>query len=355
MKSTIETFNDTIEGKKPDRILSYDVIMNKKLFETFGGKEGDIYEQNAKMLKAIGLDCTRLIFDPSEHWLHGKIACWEKYLGVPKGFEVKERGGTSWISKRPFNDIEGLKRCLPKMPRIEEVAEWYVPYIRRTKQVCDENDLVFVGETEGPLTDAFGYIDLEFFCFLIYDEPDIVDYILDVTTEWARIIVELYCQFPSSNVFLLGEDIAYKTSTIFPVSFMEDKIFPRWEKIVQPLKDAKIKFLYHSDGNLNNILDTLVNDVGIEGLNPIEPKADMDIFGIREKYPELILLGNVDSAGALISDDPKDVEKAVKELIDRIGGKGRLLAGSSTEIGDAIPIQNILMLYSSIRKYGSQI
>ena len=44
--------------------------------------------------------------------------------------------------------------------------------------------------------------------------------------------------------------------------------------------------LFHSDGNLNPILDGLV-EAGIDGLNPIEVLAGMDVGAIhrRRVYP----------------------------------------------------------------------
>jgi uroporphyrinogen decarboxylase len=283
-----------------------------------------------------------------------RTECWEKYLGVsPKGFRVAEGGGTSWIADRPFHDVETLKRNLPKMPNIDEVAEWYVPFIKRVKKVFDENDLVFIGEVEGPLTDAYNFVDMERFCCLIYDDPDIVDYMLDVTTAWSSIIIKLYCEFPASRAFVFGEDIAYKTSTMFSRDFLREKLYPRWKKAVEPLRQAGIKLIYHSDGNLNTVLDDLIGEIGIDGLNPIEPTADMDIFGISEKYPDLLLFGNIDTAGELLNDDPCAVEEAVQKLLYRVGKKGRLLAGSSTEISDAVKLPNVLALYAAIRKYGS--
>jgi len=353
MLSNIDNFNAIINRRDPERIPSYDLLMNQELFRLYAGDSGDIYERNARMLRAVGLDCTRSIFDPSTHWLDVKVETWEKFYGIEHGgFVVEEGGDTKWITTRPFCDIEGLKRHLPKMPSVDEVADWYVPFIRRVKQVFDENDLVFIGEVEGPLTDSYTFTDMELFCTLIYDAPDVAEYLLDVTTEWASIIVRLYCEFPASGAFILGDDMAYKTSTIFSHSFLREKIFPRWKKIAEPLSAAGIRFVYHSDGNIMGVLDDLVNDVGIEGLNPIEPTAGMDIAAIREAYPKLLLLGNVDTIGILLSEDPAAVEDAARELIEKVGKQGNLLAGSSTEVSDAVPVANILALYSAIRKYG---
>ena len=69
--------------------------------------------------------------------------------------------------------------------------------------------------------------------------------------------------------------------------------------MINVLKKNDVRPIFHSDGNLNPILDELVN-AGIKGLNPIDPLGEMDIAKIKEKYGDkLILIGNVDCSNLL--------------------------------------------------------
>ena len=83
MLSTIDNFLATINRRKPERILSYDLLMNKELYRRFSGDRGDVFEKHAAMMKAVGLDCTRSIFDPTTHWLYSKVETWERFT-APK-------------------------------------------------------------------------------------------------------------------------------------------------------------------------------------------------------------------------------------------------------------------------------
>ena len=347
-----ERLMKTFNFEKVDRVPTYDLLMNDELYNKFGGSEGTVIERNARMMKAIGLDCTRGIYNPSEHWIKEKVRCWEKFLGIkPGGFEVSSGGGTSWFSKRPFNDIEGLKRNLPSMPKKDELANWYIPFLKQVKEVFDRYDLAYIGATEGPLTDAYDYVDLELFSIAIFDAPDEINYLLEVTTEWAKILAELYCEFPTSNAFFMGDDIAYKTGTIFSPTWLKENVYSRWKSIYQPLKDKGIKCIYHSDGNLYSVLDDLVKEIGIDGLNPIEPTADMDIIKISKMYPDLVLLGNIDTATVLSYGSPEEVKNATHKLLKEMNTRGGLLLGSSTEVSDAVPVENILAMYKAARDY----
>jgi len=76
---------------------------------------------------------------------------------------------------------------------------------------------------------------------------------------------------------------------------------------------AELVSLFHSDGNLNPILDDLVA-AGIDGLNPIEILAGMDV--------------------------------GERKAIDEAGG--RILVGSSTELNEDVPLANFLALREAV-------
>ena len=170
--TNLERFTRTINWEIPDRLMTYDRLDNRALLEQFGG-EGDLIERNARMASRIGLDVTRRIQDPDHHWMNDKVKNWIRFLGAPpEGWEVTEGGGTAWLSKRPFHDLKGLEKNMPRMPRKDEVAEWYKPRIKAIKEVYDAFDVVFIGAMEGPISDSFTYMDMTLFCEAIYDAPE---------------------------------------------------------------------------------------------------------------------------------------------------------------------------------------
>ena len=48
--------------------------------------------------------------------------------------------------------------------------------------------------------------------------------------------------------------------------------------------------VFHSDGYVMEIMPDLVA-AGIDGFNPIEKAAGMDVYALRRQFPELILVG----------------------------------------------------------------
>ena len=119
------------------------------------------------------------------------------------------------------------------------------------------------------------------------------------------------------------------------------------EKICAACHAQGLKVVFHSDGNIMDLISDLV-DVGIDGLNPIEKAADMDLFAIRRKYPELTLVGGVDVTDLLRTASPTEIRHETKKIIAETGTEGHLLIGSSTEVGNDIPLENYLAFHKEV-------
>jgi uroporphyrinogen decarboxylase len=87
---------------------------------------------------------------------------------------------------------------------------------------------------------------------------------------------------------------------------------------------------------------------GIDGLNPIEKAAGMDVFELRRLFPELILVGGVDVTHLLPYGSVADVRRETRRIIDNVGSEGRLLIGSSTELENNVPLENYLAFHDEV-------
>ena len=60
-----------------------------------------------------------------------------------------------------------------------------------------------------------------------------------------------------------------------------------------------IKIVFHSDGNLMQVLDQIIA-TEVDGLHPIEPTAEMNLAHVRELCPDrVVLIGNLDCSQLL--------------------------------------------------------
>jgi len=356
-----ERFVKALNWQSIDRILTYDFVDNKQLLIKYGGYDEtkkytfeQLIEINAKAFKGIGLDVTRYIYDPANHWMGSKIQNWIRFFGVDaSNWRVSQTGGTAWISKRPFNDLKGLEKNMPHPPKYEEIEQWYKPFIRLAKQIFDSYGLVFIGAVEGPMSDSYSYADMELFMMAMYDAPELVAHLMDCTAKFSAYIAKVFAENASAPLMFMGEDIACRTGPIFSPNWLRENALPRWRWIAEPIKDKGYKFLFHTDGRYGELLHIIFNEFKADGLNPIERNGCNDIFEIRRQYPDKLLFGNVCCAVTLPRGNVFDVEDETLELIEKIGPQGGIFIGSSSEVHDLVPVENALTMYRTVHHYGT--
>jgi uroporphyrinogen-III decarboxylase len=359
--NNLERFKKAINWEPTDRILTYDYLDNRQLLIQHGGFDPSkeyrfeaLIEINAKAWKKIGLDVTRSVYDPINHWMGGKIKNWIRFFGVDPGeWAVEQAGETAWISKRPFQNLKELEKYMPQKPVYEDVRDWYQPVIRQIQEILREYDIVFIGAVEGPITDAYTYMDMELFAQAIYDAPEVVSHIMDCTGLFSAHIARAFAEVSEAPLMFMGEDIAGSTGPIFSPKFVRKEGLPRWEWITAPIKEKGFKFLYHTDGRYGNFLPLFLDNLGADGLNPIERNDCNDIFEIRAAYPDTLLFGNVCCMHTLPHGTLGDVEDETLEIIEKIGPDGGIFIGSSSEVHDHVPVENAVKMYQTVHEYGA--
>ncbi|MBS3764452.1 MAG: hypothetical protein KGZ25_14235, partial [Planctomycetes bacterium] len=211
---------------------------------------------------------------------------------------------------------------------------------------------MFVPSGGTGLTDLYTSAGFQPFCEWCKDYPGLIRSVLGKrareNAKWAQTVAqERLCP-----LFFLGEDIGGKNSLLFSPEWLRQNFFPNLALNIEPLATANIKVIFHSDGYIMEILDDLV-EMGIAGLNPIEPIAGMDIKYLKKRYGErLILVGNVDSSHTLVRKKPRDVRRAVKDCIRAASPAGGHFIASSSEITPTTPLKNIFAFYEACHTFG---
>jgi hypothetical protein len=176
---------------------------------------------------------------------------------------------------------------------------------------------------------------------------------MDCTGTFSAHIARAFAEVSNVPLLFMGEDIAGTTGPIFSPKFVRAEGLPRWKWITEPVKEKGFKFLYHTDGRYGNFLPLIFEELEADGLNPIERNNCNDIFEISEQYPDRLLFGNVCCIHTLPHGTTGDVEDETLELIEKIGPRGGIFIGSSSEVHDAVPVENAATMYRTVHEYGS--
>ena len=149
----------------------------------------------------------------------------------------------------------------------------------------------------------------------------------------------------------IWDDMAFNRAPMFSPEQFERIFLPGYRRMIKAFREAGAPHVFlHSDGNILPLLEMLV-DAGIDGLNPLERRAGMDPFLIRERFPGLVLIGGMDNTDTLINGPAGRIEAEARELID-LGRDGGFIIGTHS-VSPEISIGNFETYDRICRTYGN--
>jgi len=155
-----------------------------------------------------------------------------------------------------------------------------------------------------------------------------------------------------ADAIVIADDYAGNSGPFFSPAVAREFVIPRLKRMVDAIHQEGGKAIKHSDGNLWPILDEIVA-TGIDGLNPIEPLAGMNIGEVKKKYGNRVcLIGNIDCGHLLPHGSVEEVEAAVKECIAQAAPGGGFILSSSNSIHSSVNPANYRAMIEAARKYG---
>ncbi len=340
-KTVEERILKSLNHEEADRVPIWDYIDNRGIYEYVAGDEPDYHKGMIKVYHELGIDLCR-----------GYGASYKKEqdgTSAPGG-EWTISGQTHWSVKKPIQSLEDLRHHQIGETNDEAVSRW-ITSIKAQQERFAPHTMYVPGAGCG-FHGTYGMMGLTLFSFAIYDARDDVERLLWANTENSVKLAKAAAEAKLCPIYFIGDDVAYKGTTMFSPRFLRETFIECLRRCCEPLKNAGIKVIFHSDGNVMSILDDMI-EAGIDGLNPIEPIAGMDIGYLKKRYGKnLVLVGNVDCSQVLPLGTVDEVIEATKECIRQASPGGGHFIGSSSEIVPATPVENILAFYRTVHEYG---
>jgi len=337
----------TLNLQETDRVPIYDLLYNDAVIEYFTGKIPPPGEEGLKITcEAISrmLDMTRSVTGPSEPGIFIR----------DDGFVIRRDRWTSWIEERPFKDEDGAKRWLVESIErlrnadVKEIADRYLEYFTKILNYIGDT-IALLAQTGTGLDELRHDLGIELFSYLSVDEPELISEYLDAYTDLQVSFIDKIVDKNLSPCVLTYGDIAIKGRLLHSPEWLRREFLPRLKRLNDAWHRHDIKCLFHSDGYIMDIIPDLI-ETGIDGLNPIEVVAGMDLREVKRLYGDsLFIAGGIDVSQLLSNGTAEEVRKICKEAID-IGYPGYFI-GSTTELDNGAKLENVLAMVETAWKY----
>ena len=184
------------------------------------------------------------------------------------------------------------------------------------------------------------------------DDPELIRDMNLTQVELALSMLDMFGSrgFKFDGVFYYN-DMGYRNGILFsPDTYM--KVQYEADKIGFDYFHSKdMKVLLHCDGDGRELIPILV-DIGLDCLEPLEVKANMDLKTIKDKYGDkLTLMGGIDTR--IIEEGmDEELENEIKTKF-KIGKKGGgYIYHSDHSITEKVSFKRFCFLMELIKKYG---
>jgi len=339
-----------LRGGQPDRVPIFDWPFNQALYEALLGYRPATYNGRdaARLALALGLDGVAALdsspagFEPA--WLDA--VRYRDEWGV-----LHQVDPAAWPLNAP---IGPAAEALDALANYEGPDPWAAG---RARDVADAvavagGQIGVIAAIDGPFSRPWMIAGMERFFLLCHDEPQVVRHLVRVCTDFA-IATGRQLAAAGADALIIADDFGYNSGPFLSLRQFRAYILPEFEREMDALRPLGIPLLLHSCGNINLYLDDLVA-AGIQGLNPLQRTADMDLGRVKARYgTRLCLIGNIDASRTLPYATPDEVRDEVCETL-RIGaaGGGYVLC-SDHSLHGGIPVHNALAMIEAGREYGA--
>ena len=134
--------------------------------------------------------------------------------------------------------------------------------------------------------------DLQAFTFRFVDEPEKVHEESKQNIDEALARAERMKQ-AGADVVWMGSDYAMNSGPFLSPAMFAEFVTPYLREVVAGFKSLGLYVIKHSDGDLNPILDQIV-EAGPHAIHSLDSIANMDIRAIKQQYGDRVaLIGNV--------------------------------------------------------------
>ena len=226
-------------------------------------------------------------------------------------------------------------------PSLDEVDPWAMEFV---SQELPEGMGILAcpcqGVFENGMNTLFGYQNL---AYMLYDNPELIKATFDRTGELLYSYYESIIGLENLAGFFQGEDMGFNTNTLVSADALRKYVLPWHKKIAKLAHDHGLVYILHSCGNLESIMEDLIEDVKIDVKHSFEDTI-MPVTQFKKKYGDRVgVAGGVD-VDKMCRLEEAELRAYVRNIIDECNEGGGYALGSGNSVANYVPLRNFLVM-----------
>jgi uroporphyrinogen decarboxylase len=257
---------------------------------------------------------------------------------------LQRAGGRAWVDEAqgPISNWQDLKSF--EWGALGDVDFWPIEY---ASEILPEGMALIVC-TRGVMDWLMKLMGFETLCYALIDDPDLVSAIAERVGRQVLELVRLLTGMRRVGAIAVEDDMGFKTGTFISPDALRRNVFPWTRKFAAAVHAVGLPFILHACGNLEEIMDDLIDDVGIDAKHSYED-AILPMTEVNARYGQRIcILGGLDMH-LLAAGSTEQVRAATRQVMRDCASGGGFALGSGNTIANYVPLENYFAMLDEAR------
>lgn len=202
--------------------------------------------------------------------------------------------------------------------------------------------------TRGILETAMDLLGHEKICYMLYDDPALVQDIFARVGELYVGLHRIVAKHPAVGAINYCDDMGFKTQTLLSPQTFRELLFPWHKKVVENAHECGKPAILHACGNLSEVMEDII-DCGWDAKQSFEDVIE-PVWEAKKKYgKQIALLGgfDMDKLSRMTVDE---VRAHTQFMFTQCGAQGGWAIGTGNSVPNYIPVDNFLAMLDEGRR-----
>jgi uroporphyrinogen decarboxylase len=200
-----------------------------------------------------------------------------------------------------------------------------------------------------PVTWLMGYKTLG---LALYDQPDLVAALFEKIWGIYVPLARSLLQMERVIGLWMGDDMGFRTGTLISPEHLRKYVFPYQKEMAAIAHAQGMPFLLHSCGNLQAVMEDLIEEVGIDAKHSFED-AIQPVESFTARYSQRIaVIGGVD-VDLLARGSEEQVRRRTRQILEACAPSRAYVLGSGNSVANYIQVGNYLAMLDEGWRYNT--
>jgi hypothetical protein len=320
----------TLRGERTERVPFWEVwfMRDGLLCRQILGEPADTVEKEIALAQRLG-------------WQHLRIGGVD--AGLPRTYRSVGDGTERYSPEGALHSLDQLE----EIPPLD--VDYLTHHVAARVDAAHEHGLAAIAYLPWCFHAVATSMGLLNFAYKTVDDIDFLHAALEFVEERNRVAIREVLVPLGVDAVLFDGDCAYRNGLMVSPRIFRELTHNRTAATVALLRQAGIPYVFHSDGQLDDVIPMLV-ELDFSAVHGIEALAN-DLSDIKRRFGRAItLIGNMDITFLGMS-SVEQVREATRRMLDIGAPGGRYVAACNTSPEDFIPVENYSAFVEEIHAY----